>query len=129
MVLVRYCARPHQELQVQDRMVDDLGNRIDTAQEHVANVNTRMKVSRGDLTKLTSTVGASIWLCLMCLIFIMLEAGIGDLNLLSPVWILMVNQPLLIECVPVLVRLLRYGRRVLGLRGVDIGCRTPCQGA
>ena len=25
-------------------MVDDLGNRIDVAQEHVANVNTRMKV-------------------------------------------------------------------------------------
>lgn len=34
-----------EELQIQDRMVDDLGNRIDTAQEHVANVNTRMKVS------------------------------------------------------------------------------------
>lgn len=34
-----------EELQVQDRMVDDLGNRIDRAQEHVANVNTRMKVS------------------------------------------------------------------------------------
>lgn len=35
----------HEELQIQDRMVDDLGNRIDTAQEHVTNVNTRMKVS------------------------------------------------------------------------------------
>lgn len=34
-----------QELQIQDRMIDDLGNRIDTAQEHVANVNVRMKVS------------------------------------------------------------------------------------
>lgn len=33
-----------QELQIQDRMVDDLGNRIDMAQEHVGNVNTRMKV-------------------------------------------------------------------------------------
>jgi len=33
-----------EELQIQDRMVDDLGNRIDTAQEHVTNVNTRMKV-------------------------------------------------------------------------------------
>ncbi|CBN78535.1 Soluble NSF Attachment Protein (SNAP) Receptor (SNARE) [Ectocarpus siliculosus] len=32
-----------EELQIQDRMVDDLGNRIDTAQEHVANVNMRMK--------------------------------------------------------------------------------------
>lgn len=35
----------HEELQIQDRMVDDLGNRIDRAQEHVTNVNTRMKVS------------------------------------------------------------------------------------
>ena len=34
-----------EELQIQDRMVDDLGNRIDVAQEHVTNVNTRMKVS------------------------------------------------------------------------------------
>lgn len=33
-----------EELQIQDRMVDDLGNRIETAQEHVTNVNTRMKV-------------------------------------------------------------------------------------
>ncbi|CAM9847174.1 unnamed protein product [Laminaria digitata] len=32
-----------EELQIQDRMVDDLGNRIDMAQEHVGNVNTRMK--------------------------------------------------------------------------------------
>lgn len=30
-------------------MVDDLGNRIDTAQEHVANVNTRMKVGAKDM--------------------------------------------------------------------------------
>ena len=35
-----------EELQIQDRMVDDLGNRIDAAQEHVGNVNTRMKVSQ-----------------------------------------------------------------------------------
>lgn len=34
-----------EELQIQDRMVDDLGNRIDRAQDHVTNVNTRMKVS------------------------------------------------------------------------------------
>ncbi|CAN0409257.1 unnamed protein product, partial [Hapterophycus canaliculatus] len=33
----------NEELQIQDRMVDDLGNRIDTANEHVVNVNTRMK--------------------------------------------------------------------------------------
>lgn len=42
-----------EELQIQDRMVDDLGNRIDTAQEHVGNVNTRMKVSQ-----LTNTFGS-----------------------------------------------------------------------
>lgn len=33
----------NEELHVQDRMVDDLGNRVDTANEHVVNVNTRMK--------------------------------------------------------------------------------------
>ncbi|CAM9099806.1 unnamed protein product [Discosporangium mesarthrocarpum] len=33
----------HEELRVQDRMVDDLGDRIDTAQSHVENVNLRMK--------------------------------------------------------------------------------------
>ncbi|CAM9407488.1 unnamed protein product [Chrysoparadoxa australica] len=33
----------NEELQVQDRMVDDLGRRIDDANEHVSNVNTRMK--------------------------------------------------------------------------------------
>lgn len=39
-----------EELQIQDRMVDDLGNRIDTAQEHVTNVNTRMKVRSATLS-------------------------------------------------------------------------------
>ncbi|CAM9121935.1 unnamed protein product [Ascophyllum nodosum] len=32
-----------EELQIQDRMVTDMGNRIDTAQDHVSNVNTRLK--------------------------------------------------------------------------------------
>lgn len=50
----------HEELQIQDRMVDDLGDRIDRAQEHVINVNTRMKVSSAICRRLVVDRGLSV---------------------------------------------------------------------
>lgn len=50
-------------------MVADMGTRIDTAQEHVANVNTRLKVSASCLgfgvICLVFQLGGVVLLCLM----------------------------------------------------------------
>lgn len=62
----------NEELQIQDRMVDDLGHRIDVANEHVVNVNTRMKVSAALLPHQTKKRGTHLFMFLNSLLVVLL---------------------------------------------------------